>query len=86
MQTVPLLFADEELPWRPAYDPAEVRVRLETMLVKMRAAANWPWRPANVAFYRETQWPSLLGKLPHAEAARLRSEMEVEIVRLDTAG
>ena len=86
MRTMPLLFADEELPWRPAYDPAEMRARLETMLVKMRAAANWPWKTSTVAYYRDSLWPSLLGKLPHAEAARLRSEMEVEIVRLDTAG
>ena len=85
MQTA-LPFAEEELPWRPAYDPAEVRQRLETMLVKMRAAASWPWKSATVAFYRETLWPSLLGKLSHAEAAQLRSEMDTEIARLDSVG
>jgi hypothetical protein len=62
-----------------------VRERLEAMLVKMRAAASWPWRPATVSFYRETLWPSLLGRLPHAEATRLCSEMEAETTRLDLA-
>jgi hypothetical protein len=83
--TGPLPFADEELPWRPVYDPAEVRQRLESVLVKMRAAAGWPWKSATVAFYRETLWPSLLSKLPHAEAAQLRAEMDAEITRLDAA-
>ena len=83
METAPLLFAEEELPWRPVYDPREVRERLETILVKMRAAASWPWKSAIVAQYRETLWPSLLGKLPHAEATQLRSEMDTEINRLD---
>lgn len=85
MQTAPLLFAEEELPWRPAYDPGEVRERLETILVKMRAAASWPWKSATVAHYRETLWPSLLAKVSQADAARLRAEMAVEIARLDAA-
>lgn len=63
MQT-PLLFAEEQLPWQPAYDADAVRERLETVLVKMRAAANWPWKAATVEFYRESLWPSLLSKLP----------------------
>ena len=79
----PLLFAEEELPWRPAYDPAEIRDRLQTVLVKMRAAASWPWKPATISFYRETLWPTLLGKLPYAEAAQLRCEIDAEITRLD---
>lgn len=85
MQT-PLLFAEEALPWQPAYDADAVRGRLEAVLVKMRAAANWPWKAATVEFYRATLWPSLLSKLPDTgDTARLRSEMESEIARLDAA-
>lgn len=85
LETAPLLFAEEELPWHPAWDPGEVRERLETMLVKMRAAANWPWKSPTVAFYRENLWPSLLAKLSPSDAARLRVEMDAEIARLDAA-
>jgi hypothetical protein len=85
LQTAPLLFAEEELPWRPAWDPDEVRERLETMLVKMRAAASWPWKSSTVSHYRENLWPSLLAKLAQADAARLRAEMAAEIARLDAA-
>ena len=84
--TQPFLFAENELPSRPAYDPGEVRERLEAMLVKLRAAANWPWKASTVESYRETLWPSLLSKLIDTDdAARLRSEMETEIARLDAA-
>lgn len=84
LETVqPLLFAEDELPWRPAYDPGDVRDRLEAMLAKMRAAASWPWKPSTVCFYRETFWPSLLSKLPDAEEAAHLREMEAEITRLD---
>ncbi|HEY6578214.1 MAG TPA: hypothetical protein VIY09_02750 [Rhizomicrobium sp.] len=80
----PFLFTDDALPWQPAYDVASVRERLDTALVKMRAAASWPSKDSTVFHYRETVWPSLLKKLPDAaEAARLRSEMEAEIGRLD---
>ena len=83
----PFLFAEDALPWRPAYDVAAIRERLEAVLAKMRAAASWPWKEATVSHYRETVWPSLLDKLPDAaEADRLRSEMETEIARLDAAG
>lgn len=82
----PLLFAQDALPWQAAYDVGAVRDRLEAALVKMRAAASWPWRDATVTHYRETIWPSLLGKLPdNADTARLRSELEAEITRLDAA-
>ena len=56
------------------------------MLDKMRAAATWPWKSSTVCLHRESVWPSLLGKLAdEIEAARLRSEMEVEAARLDAA-
>ena len=85
LETVPLLFAEEELPWRPAWDPDEVRERLEAMLLKMRAAASWPWKPSTVSNYRENLWPALLAKLAQADAARLRAEMAAETARLDAA-
>lgn len=79
------LFAEEELPVWLVHDPA-ARDRLQAMLGKMRAAATWPWKHATVCFYRETVWPSLLNKLPDEnEAARLRTEMDAEITRLDAA-
>lgn len=82
----PLLFAEDALPWQAAYDVGAVRDRLEAALTKMRAAANWPWRDSTVSHYRETIWPSLLGKLPDTpDTARLRSELEAEIIRLDAA-
>ena len=85
MKTPPLLFGEEELPWRPADDPGEAQARLETMLVKMRAAASWPWEFEMVAYYRKDLWPSLFARLSQAEAARLRSEMNAETARLDAA-
>jgi hypothetical protein len=82
----PLLFAEDTLPWQATYDVGAVRDRLEAALVKMRAAANWPWRDSTVSHYRETIWPSLLGKLPDdADRTGLRSELETEISRLDAA-
>jgi hypothetical protein len=52
----------------------------------MRAAASWPWKPSTVVLYRESVWPSLLGKLAdETEIVRLRSEMDAEIARLDAA-
>ncbi|HEX4157058.1 MAG TPA: hypothetical protein VHY79_01160 [Rhizomicrobium sp.] len=78
------LFAEDALPFQPAYDVDAVRERLEAALVKMRAAASWPWKDSTASRYRETVWPSLLKRLPdEAEAARLRAEMEAEIARLD---
>ena len=80
----PGLFAD--LPVQPAYDVGAVRARLMDMLAKMRAAASWPWKASTVETYRETLWPSLLGKLPDKdEAARWRAEIEAEARRLDKA-
>ena len=80
------LFAEDALPFQPAYDVGAVRERLEAALVKMRAAASWPWKDSTASRYRESVWPSLLKKLPDAaEAARLKAEMEAEIARLDAA-
>ena len=80
----PALFDD--LPVQPAYDVGAVRDRLTEALDKMRAAASWPWKAATVSNYRETVWPSLLNKLPDkAEAARIRAEIEAEVIRLDAA-
>jgi hypothetical protein len=81
----PILFVEEDLP-RYVPDAPDVRERLQAMLGKMRAAASWPWKSATVCHYRETVWPSLLGRLPDPdEAVRLRAEMETEIARLDAA-
>ncbi len=81
----PSLFAEEELP-RYVADTAAVRDRLREMLAKMQAAASWPWKASTVATYRETVWPSLLGKLSDPdEAARLRAEIDAEAARLDAA-
>jgi hypothetical protein len=85
LDTGPLLFSEEELPWRLAYDPDAVRKRLEDMLTKMRAAASWPWKSATVEFYRESLWPSLLSKLEHGDARHLRSRIDAEIARLEAA-
>ena len=39
---------------------------------------------STVSLYRESVWPSLLGKLAdESESARLRSEIETEAARLD---
>ncbi|MGB8363917.1 MAG: hypothetical protein ACLQUZ_17965 [Rhizomicrobium sp.] len=82
--TQPFMFAEDDLPrYEPGADDA--RVRLENMLDRMRVAANWPWKSSTVSLYRETLWPSLLGKLSDDEAARLRAEIDAEIVRLDAA-
>jgi len=79
----PILFSEEELPQRPAYDPQDVRGKLQAFLDKMRAAASWPWKCSTVSHYREAVWPSLLGKLSEDEAARFRSEFEAEAARLN---
>jgi hypothetical protein len=82
----PILFSEDELPRRPLHDPQEARERLQAMLDKMRAAASWPWKAATVSSYRESLWPSLLGRLADdAEAARFRAEIEAEAARLDAA-
>ncbi len=79
----PLMFAEDEL---PRYVPGvqDVRARMQATLDKMRAAASWPWKASTVRHYRETVWPSLLGKLPEDEAARLLSEIKAEAARLDS--
>jgi hypothetical protein len=83
----PSLFADEELaPKAYVPNPQHVRNRLQSMLDKMRAGAAWPWDSSTVRFYRETVWPYLYAKLPDtAEAARWRTDIDVEAVRLDAA-
>ncbi len=81
----PFMFAEEDL---PRYIPGaeDARDKLQGMLEKMRGAASWPWKASTVSLYRETLWPSLLGKVADGpEAARLRSEMAKEIARLDAA-
>ncbi|MGD0867090.1 MAG: hypothetical protein ABSA49_16200 [Rhizomicrobium sp.] len=81
----PFMFAEDDLP-RYAPDAENARDRLQGMLDKMRAAASWPWKPSTVVLYRESVWPSLLGKLAdETEIVRLRSEMDAEIARLDAA-
>jgi len=80
----PILFAEDDLP-RYMPDVQNVRERLQAMLDKMRAVANWPWKASTVSHYRETLWPSLLSKLPEDEASRLLSEMKAEAARLDSA-
>jgi hypothetical protein len=81
----PLMFAEDDLPrYEPGADDA--RARLENMLDRMRVAANWPWKSSTVSLYRETLWPSLLGKLADKnEAARLGDELDAETARLDAA-
>jgi hypothetical protein len=78
------MFAEDDLPrYQPGADDA--RSRLESMLDRMRVAANWPWKSSTVSLYRDTLWPSLLGKLADDEATRLRAEIDTEIARLDAA-
>ena len=85
LETAPLLmFAEEDLP-RYVPDAEGARNKLQGMLEKMRAAASWPWKDSTVSLYRDSVWPSLLGKIAEREAARLRSEIEAEIARLDAA-
>ena len=82
----PALFKEDDLPFQAAYDVDAMRVRLQGMLDKMRAAASWPWKSATVASYRESLWPSLLAKLPDCEEViRFRVELAAEAARLDAA-
>ena len=82
----PILFAEADLPQRPVYHSQDVADKLHAFLDKMRAAASWPWKASTVSNYRETVWPSLLGKLPDkAEAAQFRADIEAEAARLDAA-
>jgi hypothetical protein len=77
----PELFEDIRSGFVP--DPLHVRNRLTDMLGTMQVSEAWPWRPAVVAFYRETVWPYLCDLLPDEEAERWRSVINSEIERLD---
>jgi hypothetical protein len=77
------LFADADLPERSAYDPQEVRDKLQGFLDKMRAAASWPWKASTVSYNREAVWPSLLQKLPERDAVFFSVELNAEAARLD---
>ena len=65
-------------------DPDEVRGDLLKLLAEARAAQTMPWKPARAALYR-TVFPQMANWLPEEEAARLRSEFEAELARLEAA-
>jgi hypothetical protein len=79
----PDLFGDSRPPpYRP--DPDKVRARLYKILGEARAAHRLPWEPTRTSLYR-TIFPQMTLWLPDDEAAQLRFEFEVELVRLEAA-
>jgi hypothetical protein len=74
---------DEDRP-TPVFraDPEEVRRGLHKILAEAWAAQTLPWNAHRTALYR-TIFPQMTNWLPDDEAARLRSEFEAELARLD---
>jgi hypothetical protein len=68
--------------YRP--DPDKVRRRLHNLLAEARAAKAMPWERTTLSLYR-TIFPQMSNWLPEDEAARLRSEFETELKRLEAA-
>jgi hypothetical protein len=68
----------------PVYraDPEKVRVELHKMLAEARAAQEMDWEQRRL--YR-TIFPQMSNWLPKDEAARLCSELEAEMSRLEAA-
>jgi hypothetical protein len=66
--------------------PEHVRNSLQSLLGKMQAAKTWPWSPATVRLHRERTFAYLCERLPDRdEAERWRTQIEVEVARLDAA-
>src|SRR4051794_32850178 len=70
----------------PVYeaDPEEVRLELNGLLAKMRAAETMPWDAKRTALYR-TIVPQMANWLPEDEAKQLCFEFETELKRLEAA-
>jgi hypothetical protein len=65
-------------------DPDEAPAELLAVLAQARAAQRFPW-DARRTLYRRTVFPQMANWLPEDEAARLRSEFETKIRRLEAA-
>ena len=78
------LFGAEPTPtYRP--EPERVRRRIDRILAELRAeesVRDWPY--GRVSFFRMV-FPKLTCWLPEDEAARLASEFEAEMARLEAA-
>jgi hypothetical protein len=62
-------------------DPDAVRQELYRILAEARAAQTMPWDAQRALFYR-TIFPQMTNWLPEPEGARLRPEIEAELLRL----
>ena len=73
---------DEDRP-TPVFgaDPDKVREKLHRILAEAREAQTIPWDAHQTGLY-QTIFPQMTNWLPEDEAARLRTEFEVELARL----
>jgi len=65
-------------------DPESVRMRLETLLEKVRSAEKMPWSERDARMW-QTVFPNMTKWLPDDEANQLRFEFAQEIERLKRA-
>ena len=61
---------------------ATVRAEINKVLEKARIAKDMPWTPKEVGYWK-TVFPQMTNWLPPDEAARARSDFEVELRRLE---
>jgi hypothetical protein len=65
-------------------DPETVRLRLKTLLEKVRSAEKMPWSERDARMW-QTVFPNMAKWLPKEEADQLRFEFAKEIERLERA-
>jgi hypothetical protein len=77
--------ADEDAPTVYYHgDPDRVRARIGRLIAEARAAETMPWNEDDVRFWRKVV-PQMARWLPAVEAARLCSEFDEEVRRLQPA-
>jgi hypothetical protein len=69
---------------RAAPDPEAVRVRLKSLLEKVRSAEKMPWSERDARMW-QTVFPNMAKWLPQDEADQLRFEFTQEMERLNRA-
>lgn len=62
-------------------DPEVIRLRLQTLLVKVKSAEKMPWSERDARMW-QTVFPNMAKWLPQEEADQLRLEFSEEMERL----
>jgi hypothetical protein len=62
-------------------DPETVRVRLKSLLEKVRSAEKMPWSERDARMW-QTVFPNMANWLPEGEAEQMRLEFAQEMKRL----